>query len=138
MPGKRATSLFNSFSVKVVVFVVRFIVSITQTDKIFNLSCTLFHALRDLKSTMIDDLKPLFLISNFHIGTIIHRHHTLIPYVCNVFQERLHATTNNDTTSTNKKRGKNDLIWSHRNNTILYFNKGGCDISFLFFFFCLF
>ena len=51
MPGKRATSLFNSFSGKVVVFVVRFIVSIAQTDKIFNLSCTLFHALRDLKST---------------------------------------------------------------------------------------
>ena len=48
MPGKRATSLFNSFSSKVVVFVVRFTVFLAQTYKIFNLSCTLFH---ELKST---------------------------------------------------------------------------------------
>ena len=46
MPGKRATSLFNSFSSKVVVFVVRFTVFLAQTYKIFNLSCTLFHALK--------------------------------------------------------------------------------------------
>ena len=44
MPGKRATWLFNSFGSKVVVFLVRFTVSVAQTYKIFNLSCTLFHA----------------------------------------------------------------------------------------------
>ena len=46
MPGKRATWLFNSFGSKVVVFLVRFTVSVAQTYKIFNLSWTLFHALK--------------------------------------------------------------------------------------------
>ena len=67
-----------------------------------------------------DALKPLFLISNFLLALLYIG--TTLEYLTSAMFFRNASTTDNDTTSTNKKKGgKNDLIWSHRNNTILFF-----------------
>ena len=79
-----------------------------------------------------DDLKPLFLISNFLLALLYIG--TTLEYLTSAMFFRNTSTTNNDTTSTNKKRGKKrPNMVSQKQHYTIFFNKEGSDISFFFF-----
>ena len=85
-----------------------------------------------------DDLKPLFLISNFLLALLYIG--TTLEYLTSAMFFRNASMPPPTTTPPlpTKKGGKNDLIWSHRNNTILFFLIKRVLIYLFFFFFFIY